>query len=141
MKAYPYRISPNQGVVDQEQLACAGHEGHLLDLPGGHRADVKFLYDRVVSWADQDAHVQHVFHRDPADPRRPFAFERELPEFGKLGQKRLGSKCRFGPQHAAPRCLILALGWDGLDSFFEVALGAGKFFLKPPDVDSDAPLD
>src|SRR5215213_10993020 len=46
------------GVEDREQLAHAGHQGHLLRFAGRQKTLVEFLHYRVAARGDQGAHVQ-----------------------------------------------------------------------------------
>src|SRR5215218_2648151 len=46
------------GVEDREQLAHAGHQGHLLRFAGRQKTLVEFLHYRVAARGDQCAHVQ-----------------------------------------------------------------------------------
>src|SRR3954451_7166652 len=68
------------GVEDREQLAHAGHQGHLLRFAGRYKTLVEFLHDRVAARAAQRAHVQQG--RSDVDPPSPHATTRprSVPE-------------------------------------------------------------
>jgi hypothetical protein len=61
------------GVEDREQLAHAGHQGHLLRFAGRQKTLVEFLYDRVAACGDQGAHVQCRSDVGPPSPHATMA--------------------------------------------------------------------
>src|SRR5215207_6089688 len=59
---------PEHSVEDDEQLAHAGHQRHLLGFTGAYQPLVERLYSRVAARGHQGTHVQRRPHPRPAAP-------------------------------------------------------------------------
>ena len=55
-------------VEDDQQLAHAGYQRHLLRFAGHQESLVEFPYDRVASGSHQGTHVQRRSDLRPASP-------------------------------------------------------------------------
>src|SRR5215207_5392546 len=59
---------PEHSVEDDEQLAHAGHQRHLLGFTGAYQPLVERLYSRVAAGGHQGTHVQRRPHPWPTAP-------------------------------------------------------------------------
>src|SRR5215208_154490 len=64
---------PEHSVEDDEQLAHAGHQRHLLGFTGAYQPLVERLYSRVAARGHQGTHVQCRPHPTPTAPNGALA--------------------------------------------------------------------
>jgi hypothetical protein len=133
----PWGSVSEDGVEDREQLAHAGHQGHLLRFAGRQETLVEFPYDRVVARSDQGAHVQHRA-RTSALPPHTLRWPRSVPESRFRGAtptraaSRLcvsvpssgtpANRVRASTGHAPQECLVLTKDAAALDRSLQIAL-------------------
>src|SRR5215217_7702471 len=144
------------GVEDREQLAHAGHQGHLLRFAGRQKTLVEFLHYPVATRGDQGAHIQRRSDLGPPTPHATLAAQGarvalewsdpnqgghslvpERAQLGHSGQQGAGHY-RTHSGHAPQERLVLAQGWAAFDGRLQVALCAGELLLEPPYVGLDA---